>query len=889
MDTLDDKSVTNASVVLIDAKDSTIINFTRSQKDGSFNLNAPSGNYILLITHQSFADYVEPVSLEAAMKNMGTIPVTPKSQLLEEVIVKGVSAIRVKGDTTIYNADSFVVGPNANVQELLEKLPGLQVDKDGNIKAMGESVKKVLVDGEEFFGDDPGMAVKNLRADAVKEVQVFDQKSDQAIFTGIDDGNTQKTINLKLKEDKKKGYFGKVELSGGLQDKIPNRFNNNLMLNAFKGKRKISAYLMNGNTGQAGMNWEDREKYGSTDDIGFQMDDDGTMYYTSTSSEDELMVNTRNGFTTNINAGIQYSNKWNDHEFNFSPKYNLQDYTNNRYSYTQTVVGDSIINSNSNTQSLADRYNFRQSLVYKWKIDSNKTIIVRANGTYSFNESEELYDMTSTGGNDILKNSTISNKQYENEKLSLVANITYQQKFKKPRRTFSAGLKLNSYKMDLRNKLSADNISYFDGIEATHVEQNQFTTGDNNNSVIAGNFVYTEPLTKKFSLITGYQITVNSSRNDQTTFQYSNVTGKYDDLLDSLTNDFKQVLTEHRPSLKISYNTKKLTYNFGASVALVDFDLNNNSQNQQLKRSYTNFFPEANLNYKYKSNSNLRFNYNGFTSQPTVQQLQPLNNNTNYFYQYIGNPDLKPTFRHNISLSHNTYNFLKERWVYQSISFNLQDDAITNNTRIDLDSNKRIVRPENIDGNYSINGYFGGGFKLKKLKANLDLGPNINYNKNVQIINDEKISSKQLSAGFSVGIRKEKSRKYEIYLGNNIGYSRRTLSSDSNKDYFFTNTLTASAKVYYKKVWSLSSNYNYQWRQKTEQFNDDVNIHLWEARLEKTFHKDEFTAFVSIKDILNQNIEIQRSFNTNTVNEVRNDRLMQYWMVGFIWNFKNKK
>src|SRR5690606_28353523 len=216
-----------------------------------------------------------------------------------------------------------------------------QVDKDGNIKAMGESVKKVLVDGEELFGDDPGMAVKSLRADAVKEVQVFDQRSDQAIFTGIDDGNTQKTINLKLKEDKKKGYFGKVELSGGLQDKIPHRFNNNIMLNAFKGKRKISGYIMNGNTGQAGMNWEEREKYGANDDSNFEMSEDGIMYTYSVTSDEELMVNTADGFTRNLNAGLQYTNKWNTHELNFSPKYNLQDHANNRYQYTQTIVGDS--------------------------------------------------------------------------------------------------------------------------------------------------------------------------------------------------------------------------------------------------------------------------------------------------------------------------------------------------------------------------------------------------------------------------------------------------------------------------------------------------------------------------------------------------------------------
>lgn len=889
MDTVDSKIVENATVILLDAKDSTIIKFSRSKKDGSFNLSElPTGEYIILVTHQSFADYVSPVSLDAAMKNLGVVPITPMSKLLEEVVVSGVSAIRVKGDTTIYTADSFVVGANANVEELLTKLPGIQVDANGNIKAMGQDVRKVLVDGEEFFGDDPGMAVKNLRADAVKEVQVFDKKSEQAEFTGIDDGQTAKTINLKLKEDKRKGYFGKVELAGGLQDDISNRFNNNLMLSSFKGKRKISGFLLNGNVGKAGLNWEDRERYGMNDESGFQTDGDGVVIYYG-GGDDELMLNTMNGFTTNINAGLQYTNKWNNkHDFNFSPKYNSQDYINNSSSFSQSFIGDSILTNNSNTFTNADRYNLRQSLIYKWQLDSNKTLTLRTNATYSHSESEENTNSISTGGNDVLKNKSNRYKQYENDKFSHNSSLSYQQKFKKNRRTLTVNMKLNSYKMDLRNKLQADNFSYFDGIEVSNVSQDQYTSGDNVNSIFSGNFVYTEPISKTFSLLVGYQIAVNSSRNDQSTYRYSNITGKYDELLDSLTNDFKQVLTEHRPSLKISYNSKKLNYNFGGSVALVDFDLRNYSLNNNIRRNYENFFPEASLNYKYKSNSSLRFNYNGSTIQPTVNQLQPLNNNSNYFLQTIGNPDLKPTFRHSLSVNHQSYNFLKEKWTYQSINFSVSDNAITYNRRVDLDSNKTIMRPENIDGNFSINAYMGMGSKLKKLKINYDINPNINYYENNQFINDEKVKAKQLSAGLNVGVRKDKAKKYETYIGSNVGYNRRTLSSDNNKIYFFSNTLTARAKVYYKKVWSLTSQYNYTWRQKTEQFNESINIHLWEARLEKSFFKEEFTAFVSINDILNQNIDVQRQFSNNSLSEVRNDRLMQYWLVGFIWNFKNK-
>ncbi|MDI1305361.1 MAG: hypothetical protein PSX42_11035, partial [bacterium] len=202
------KPVYNSVIALLTPIDSILYKFTRSDKEGNFNLkNVKAGNYILMTAHSQYADYVDAIIVNENEKNLGTIALISKIKLLREVIIKK-GSIRIKGDTTSYRAGDFKVDANANVEELLKKLPGIQVDKNGVIKAMGETVEKVLVDGEEFFGDDPGMAVKNLRADAVKEVQVFDKKSDQAEFTGIDDGNTKKTINLKLKEDKKKGYFG---------------------------------------------------------------------------------------------------------------------------------------------------------------------------------------------------------------------------------------------------------------------------------------------------------------------------------------------------------------------------------------------------------------------------------------------------------------------------------------------------------------------------------------------------------------------------------------------------------------------------------------------------------------------------------------------------------
>jgi hypothetical protein len=196
-DTTNKKEISNVVVAILKPVDSTLFKFVRTDKEGGFTIkNIPPGKYILMITHPFYADLLDDVTVTAEGLQLNKVSVIPKSKLLQELIIKSGSPMRIKGDTTIFTADSFKVSANANVEELLKKLPGIQVDKDGKIKAMGQTVEKVLVDGEEFFGDDPGMAVKNLRADAVKEVQVYYKKSDQAEFTGIDDGKTKKQSTL---------------------------------------------------------------------------------------------------------------------------------------------------------------------------------------------------------------------------------------------------------------------------------------------------------------------------------------------------------------------------------------------------------------------------------------------------------------------------------------------------------------------------------------------------------------------------------------------------------------------------------------------------------------------------------------------------------------------
>jgi Outer membrane protein beta-barrel family/Carboxypeptidase regulatory-like domain len=891
-DTVQNKGVENAVVLLLTPVDSILYKFTRTDANGNFSFkNTRAGNYILITTHPYFADFMDNISVNGNELAIPQISLTSKSKLLQEVILKSGNPIRVKGDTTIYTADSFKVSANANVEELLKKLPGIQVDKNGKITAMGEQVTKVLVDGEEFFGDDPGMAVKNLRADAVKEVQVFDKKSEQAEFTGIDDGITQKTINLKLKEDKKKGYFGKIDLAGGLVNKIDDRYNSNILLSSFKGKRKISAYFLTGNTGQDGLSWQDREKFGGeSDNVSVSMDDNGDVSYmwTGGSNDDEPYVNTENGFIRNMNAGLQYSNKWNDKQtLNLSPQYNSQVYTNNQSRFSQSQYGDSILTDQSTTNTYVNRYNYKTNASYEIKLDSNNTIKFTAKANFYHTESEENRSSVGTGNTGTLKNSMNSSIKTENDKQSLFGSLLYKHKFKKSRRTISLNTDWNNLITDGSNYLKSFNQAYYDGLPTTaqDIDQQRFT--DKSNTRVSARLIYTEPLSKKYSLELGYELSYNKGKNNQVTYTYSPVSGKYDQAVDSLTNDFTQSIMINKPSMRISYSDKKIKFSFGSGFGFTQFDLKDNTMNKDYVRNYTNFFPSANFNYTYKSQHNFRIGYNGNTSQPSISQLQPLRNNNDYFNQYIGNPELKPSFTNSIYISHNTYNFLKDIFTYQSFNVRTTSNNITNNRVIDLDSGKTVTQPINTNGNYSMSFWGGMGFKVKKINTRFYIGPGFRYSQTADVFNSVLNYSKTLGADLSLNISKEKEKKYEFGIGNNVSYNNNKTTQSNTSSNYLTNTLSLSAKVFILKSLSVHSDYEFYTQQKTEQLNTGLSFQLWNARLEKTFKKDEFTAYITVRDILNQNVGISRSFDRNTFNEVRNDRLKRYWMIGFTWNFKN--
>jgi hypothetical protein len=891
-DTATKLTVKNAVVTLLTPKDSILKAYTRVKENGSFVLPiVKAGKYIISVSHPTFGEYVDDIEIKLPNETLAMIALTPKSKLLEAVIVKSGSPIRIKGDTTIYTADSFKVSANANVEELLKKLPGVQVDKDGKIKAMGQTVEKVLVDGEEFFGDDPGMAVKNLRADAVKEVQVFDKKSEQAEFTGIDDGKTKKTINLKLKENKKKGYFGKVDLAGGLLKDKDARFNDNLLISSFKGKRKLSAFLLNGNTGQDKLNWQDEQKYGGSDNEMNMFDEDGGINFSfgaQSSQDEEPNIDAQNGFLTNVNAGLQYSNKWNDKKsLNFTPTYNSQRYNNTKTTYTQNQIKDISLNTNSNDNLFINRYNAKLKATYEVKLDSANTIKLIAKSNFYHTEStDESYGIT-TGFKNAFVNSFDKTINTNSDKQSYGLNVSLKHKFKTARRTFSLTGDWNQINNNGTNILKSRNTVLDTFGLPFKIDVNQLKDYEKVTNNVSAKVVYTEPLTKKLALELAYQLSLNNGTNDQTTLKYDSASAKYNTKLDTLSNNFRQNIIQNIPSFKINYSHKKIKVNFGTGVSFINFNLKDLSSNITAKRSYTNFNPMANMTYTRKANNTFSIKYNGSTKQPTIDQLQPLRNNNDLFNQYIGNPDLKPSFTNTFSINNFGYNFAKDLWQYQTIMASVENNSIANNRVTNTSTGETKTQPINTNGNFNLNFYTGTGFKKKKIDTRFSFNFNLGFNRYVDFVNNVKNISDNTNTGLNININKSKDKKYDLsmYFGPNFNVQKTTQNSIKNK-YLSTN-FGINSTVYYKKVWSINVEYNLDSRQKTAQA-PSLTYNIINAKLQRTFKKDEYTVYFTARDLLNQNIGLDRNFYGTTFTETRNTRLQRYFMLGFAWNFKNK-
>lgn len=886
-DTVNLNALENAAITLLRADDSVLTTFTRAKADGSFSMDVKKGKYLMMITFPSFVDYIEVIDVDRPIVDMGALPMVSRTHLLKEfVLTDQYAAIKVKGDTIEYVADSFKVRDNATVESLLKKLPGIQVDKDGKIMAQGTEVQKVLVDGEEFFTDDPAVVSKSLGAKAVDKVQVYDKKSDEAEFTGIDDGERTKTINLQLKDNMKRGYFGKVKAGGGAGD-AQNYFENQAMINSFKGKRKISAFGIMANTGTIGLGWEDRDKF-SSNAANTTIGDDGsvTTYYSSDDFESWDGQYNGRGFPRAWTGGLHYSNKWNENKHHLSSNYRYakQDIETVDNTFTETILPDSAIYKTEKDNSFKTGDRNRIDLLYELQVDSSSNIRVNAavNKTETIKDSEYSTETVDQNGGAINSN----NRKVHNNTNAMQINssIMYRKKFKKDRRTISISLS-ESYQ-ERKADVSLYSINTFAFAANDTFDQKKKNVDDNFS--LTGYASYSEPLSKYLSLSVSYRLNVSNNSAERNTFNRAAPASEtYDQLDSTFSSNYAFNVTTHTGGSYLRYNyKKKLNISLGGSVANANFLQNNLMVDTSYSYSFTNFFPTASISYKIQKQTRLRLNYNGSTRQPSLEQIQPIQNNINPLNQSLGNPALTQEFRHSIGLSFSDYKVLSGRHIWMNANFSLVDNAITRSQNID-GQGRSTYQYVNIDGNYNGYGSISIGKRLRKLNSSVGGRGSVSLSKSNNLINGQKnVSNYNRYSGNVYYNYESKDEKIEasISVGPTFNDNKASISTQVTSYWSLDNNFDVSYEFPFKL--RIGTDVSWFLREQTTVFDRNNNVFQWNAYISQRFLKnDQLELRASVFDILNQNLGFNRNASNNMVTEQNYNTIRRYGMLTLTWNF----
>ncbi|HTJ13804.1 MAG TPA: outer membrane beta-barrel protein [Dinghuibacter sp.] len=889
-DTINQTIPANTVILLLRPADTTMVAYTRADTKGHFAFdNVPPGGYLLWISHPAFAQYSDSIGVKPGANNLGAIYLTLRSKLLADITIKGVNPIRIKGDTTEFTADSFAVRPGATVEDLLKVLPGIQVDKDGKITAMGQTAK-ILVDGEEFFGDDPTVATRNISASAVDKVQVFDKKSDQAAFTGIDDGQTQKTINLKLKNDRKNGYFGK--LTGGLGTN--GYYENTAALNLFQKKRKFAVFGIAANTGKTGLNMADAGNY-STNGLTTMAGDGGVMMFFGGGNNDFTDWNgsySGQGVPVAWNAGAHYSNKYNDDKITIGGDYifNQVSVGVNNNTISRLTLPDSTINNtvDNNYKKITD-IQHSLNLRYDVQLDSLDEVKVTAVGKVRHKDTF-LRDTSYTSNQDsALLNNSGNHQNYTGQNNTFNSTLLWMHKTHKIGRTLSFSAQEDYNEVNTTGYQYSVVNGYEGGVLQSQDTTDQYKSDYSRSLSLITKLTYTEPLGHSNYLTFDYGVNLLSSSSDKNSYNRDGG-GKYVMLDSAYSNYYTLNILANTGGVFFKRSTKKYNFSFGTDAGYTSYNQDNIYQDTVRKRSFVNWYPKASFSTKFGNGGRFGIQYYGNTTQPSLDQLQPVANNNNPLNIVMGNPNLKPSYTSQIYLNAGRYDVLKDRGYNVWGNFTMVNNAFGSKDSIDAVGKSYS---ETVNVNSSENAYLSGNydFKWKKPDIRLGFGPSLNYSKNTNYVNGQLNNTHSGSAGLGASIGKSKDKKYDFWVNARANYnvSQSSIQSANNLAYW-TYSVNGNASKQLPAKFMLTADCDMSFYQKIGNFNQR-NIALVNASIQKMFFKNnDLVLKAAINDIFNQNTGFSRNISTNLATQSMYTAIHRYLLFSVTWNFsKNGK
>ncbi len=897
VDESDKAKLANATVMLLQAKDSILVDFTRVNADGKFSINNPDNqDHLLIVSYPKFGDYFQTIKKGAGNVSLGEIELQSAANLIEEVLIKGKIPVVIKGDTTEYDASSFVTEKNAKVEDLLKVLPGISVDASGKITAQGKTVEKVLVDGEEFFGDDPTLVTRNIRSDMVDKVQVYEKKSEQAERTGVDDGTRIQTINVKLKEDAKNGSFGKAELAGGVGDK-KEYYMGKLAYNKFKGSFKLGAYLMGSTDGKFSLSWQEQEKFNMSDTES-GMTSDGGFYMVQ--NADEFSNWDGKGHPKAISLGASVMDAWKDKKHKLNASYKFARIENDVFENTliQNATNEGIINTDKNQNSGSDANKHRMNAKYDFAIDSLSTLTLKVSADRTHADRSTNVDANTWRDGTLASDNTSSQQELSN-RTNLTYNAFFTRKLKKEGRsialTFAGSNAERNNELQVMSELNNRITSRRDTVD-------QFKDGNSKTDNLNASIVYSEPLSKRWRSSIGYDYSQSKAHSVLSSFN-KNAAGEYKVFDREFSNDFNFDTRTSAANLTFGYKSDKIDFNVTNVLRHDDMNMFNNLDNIDLKRDYLNYTPNARLRYAFTKTKALGLSYRRNTQLPSLTQIQPLRQNTDQLNQTIGNENLKPSINNSFSLDGGTYEMMKGRYMYLGSGVTQTKRAIQLNETVFPDGS-RIMMYDNSDKDaYSAYLYGGSGFNViakQQIKADIHLGAN--YSSSYNLIRDvprenyEGIpyaENKSTTYDYNIrfGLEKNTTKGVDFRVGARPGWRvmKSTFTPDRNSEGF---TLEGDAEVraYLPAKFQLYADLAYTYEAPTKTYAEKFERTIFTPGVSKKFLKGEnLVVDFYVNDILNQNKGFSRRQTVNSFTQQTFNTISRYFMLKVSWDFTSMK
>jgi len=872
-DTASKQSLPNVVLMAIKFTDSTLVNFTRTNINGIFKpITLPVDTYIVIISHPNFNDktYLLVPTKNDTVFNFKNIVLPPKSVELSEVeIIAFKDKMYYKGDTLQFTADSFKVRPNATVEDLLKKLPGVKVDAAGKITIQGKTVDQVLVDGDEFFGSDPTIATKNLNANTIETVQVFEKKNENT-----ESGDEMvKVVNLKLKEDSKKGYFGKVNAASD----FTKFYEGELLANKFKKQQKISLFGLAANTPKNAFAWGDANKFGLNNESGMNYNEETNSWQGNQNNGTGIPQTLKSGFyfndkfRKNIKLNTDYT--FNNNQLTAGSETNNQFFLNDTsYSNKQQLTSTSLNQSHN--------FNFKLST----KIDSLTTLIIKPFLNYSTNSIKNLQvDEFYSSEDDLTRSTSIFNAS-TSFNTSANLNLTVERKFFKKDRQLNIYYKPDYYNSQTNTQLITDFVYQNNQLPNKTLLQSRKQL---NNKIVQDAIIqFTEPLSKKFKLDNIYEIMYTKNTNNRGTLDKDTLGN--DILNTTQSNNFDNTRILNRFLTKLIYDVKKYRFSVAAAYRNLQQQNINITTGQKLNQTFQFIVPSASAMFRINQGSNLSINYQASATPPDIMKLQPIVDNTDPNRINIGNPNLKPSFNNNVNINYYFYKGISDVNFYGGLNLNSTNNQISTITSFDSQG-KATSQPINVDGNYYSNLYLGGGFPVFKRLFKINYNLSGSHSNNVSFINAQINNQQNSSINPSLSFEKD-ADKFDVSIGGDYTYNLPVsqINKETNQPYY-TYGLQGRFNIKLTKKFNIETDANYT-NNGNRAVGYNLNFIIWNAAIRETFLKTEnLIVGFEANDILNQNISNTRNVFGNQITDTKTQIIKRFFLARIVYKFTSQK